>query len=62
LLVAAPGQRQCARFAAQVAQLLTDGLEAVEAAFIDLGMVAARHQLMFFEAEYASLELAWHGH
>src|ERR1700722_8083793 len=60
--LAAPGQRQRTRFAAEVAQLLPKRLEVVEPAFIDFGMVAARDQLMFFEAEYASLELAWDGH
>src|SRR6516165_8965228 len=60
--LAAPGQCQRARFGTEIAQLPTKGLEVVEPAFIDLGMVAARHQLVFFKTEQAALELAWYGH
>jgi hypothetical protein len=56
--LAASGQCQRARFVTEVAQLLPKGLEVIDPAFVDLGMVAAAYQLVFFETEYATFELA----
>ena len=60
--LAASGQCQRARFVTEVAQLLPKGLEVIDPAFVDLGMVAAAYQLVLFETEYATFELAGYRH
>jgi hypothetical protein len=60
--LAASGQCQRARFVTEVARLLPKGLEVIDPAFVDLGMVAAAYQLVFFETEYAAFELAGYRH